>query len=141
MTCLVRQVKKLIEGAEPSAEARFTGQGRTAYSLYEKSSLLKGCHIKKAKTAAHAHSTKEDSSDFVTFSNLKRFESDSLFQGFHNRVKYDFAKFVSNFLNSKISSHYLDNRVSFVFLVLYVISGFSVLDIEKGKTDEHENMS
>ena len=59
---------------------------------------------KKAKTAAQAHATREDSSDSVTFSDLKRYEGGSLFQGFHNGVKYDFAKFVSNRLNSEVSS-------------------------------------
>ena len=72
----------------------------------------------------------------LTFSDLKRYEGRSLFPGFHNRVKYDFAKFVSNCLNSEVSSCHLDNRASFAFLVLSLISGFSVL--EKGKTDEHQ---
>ena len=80
----------------------------------------------------------EDSSDSVTFSDLKRYEGGSLFQGFHNRVKYDFAKFLSNCLISEVSSHHLNNHASFAFLVLYLISGFSVFHIEKGKTDERE---
>ena len=72
----------------------------------------------------------------LTFSDLKRYEGGSLFQGFHRRVNYDFAKFISNCLNLEVSSCHLDNRASFAFLVLYLISGFSVL--EKGKTEEHE---
>ena len=91
---------------------------------------------KNAKTAAPAHAPMEDSSDSVTFSDLKRYEDGSLFQGFHYGVKFDFAKFVSNHLNSEEESCHLDNRASFGFLVLYLISGFPVLDKEKEKTDE-----
>ena len=69
---------------------------------------------------------------------MKRYEGGSLFQSFHKGVKDDFVKFVSNHLNSEVSSLHLDNRASFAFLVLYVISVFSVLDIEKEKTDKGE---
>ena len=62
--------------------------------------------------------------DSVTFSNLKSYEGGSLFQGFQIGVEYDFAKFVSNRLNSEVSFRHLDNYASFAFLVLYVISGF-----------------
>ena len=80
-------------------------------TLYKrKTASWKGVHVKKAKTATHAHATKEDSSDSVTFSDLKRCEGGSLFQGFHNGVKHDVAKFVSNSLNSEVSSYHLDNR-------------------------------
>ena len=104
-------------------------------TLYKrKTASWKGVHVKKAETFAHAHSTREDSSDSITFSNLKRFEGGTLFQSFYNRGKYDFAKFVSNCLNSEVSSDHLDKCASFAFLVLYVISGFSVLDTEKGET-------
>ena len=41
---------------------------------------------------------------------------------------------VSECLNSEVSSCHLENCASFAFLVLYVISGFSVLDIENEKT-------
>ena len=34
----------------------------------------KGIHVKKVKTAAHAHATREDFSDSVTSSDLKRYE-------------------------------------------------------------------
>ena len=81
--------------------------------------------VKKAKTAAaHAHATRKDFSYSVSFSNLKRYEGGSIFQDFYNGVKYNFAKFVSNHLNSEFSSRHLDNCASFAFLVLYVISGF-----------------
>ena len=81
--------------------------------------------VKKAKTAAaHAHATRKDFSYSVSFSNLKRYEGGSIFQDFYNGVKYSFAKFVSNHLNSEFSSRHLDNCASFAFLVLYVISGF-----------------
>lgn len=49
-----------------------------------------------------------------------------LFQGFYNTDKYYFAKFVSNHLNSDVSSCHLDNCAPFAFLVLCVISGFSI---------------
>ena len=81
--------------------------------------------VKKAKTAAaHAHATRKDFSYSVSFSNLKRYEGGSIFQDFYNGVKYNFAKFVSNHLNSEFSSRHLDNCASLAFLVLYVISGF-----------------
>ena len=81
--------------------------------------------VKKAKTAAaHAHATRKDFCYSVSFSNLKRYEGGSIFQDFYNGVKYSFAKFVSNHLNSEFSSRHLDNCASFAFLVLYVISGF-----------------
>ena len=81
--------------------------------------------VKKAKTAAaHAHATRKDFSYSVSFSNLKRYEGGSIFQDFYNGVKYSFAKFVSNHLNSEFSSRHLDNCASFAFLVFYVISGF-----------------
>ena len=38
----------------------------------------------------------------------------------------------------EVSFRHLDKRASFAFLVFYLISGFSVLDIEKGKPDERE---
>ena len=80
-------------------------------TLYKRKAASWKCvHVKKAKTATHAHATKEDSSDSVTFSDLKRYEDGSLFQGFHNGVKYDFAEFVSNRLNSEVFSCHLDNR-------------------------------
>ena len=81
--------------------------------------------VKKAKTAAaHAHATRKDFSYSVSFSNLKRYEGGSIFQDFYNGVKYSFAKFVSNHLNSEFSSRHLNNCASFAFLVFYVISGF-----------------
>ena len=86
VTCLVRQFllqhlnltfiptdRGTFERAEERAEARFTDQGRRAYFLKEKCSLLEGCACQKAKTAAHTHATMEDFSDFVTFSDLKRY--------------------------------------------------------------------
>ena len=49
-------------------------------TLYKrKAASWKDVHIKKVKTAAHAHATREDSSDSVTFSDLKRYEVGSLF--------------------------------------------------------------
>ena len=66
--------------------------------------------------AAHAHVARKDSFDPVTFSNCKRYERD----------KYYFAKFVYNHLNSDVSSCHLDNCSPFAFLVLCVISGFSI---------------
>ena len=61
------------------------------------------------------HKTREDSFDFVV-----------TFQGFYNGVKYDFAKFVSYYLNLEVPSCHLDHCATFAILVLYVISGFSV---------------
>ena len=95
-------------------------------TLYKrKAASWKRVHVKKVKTAAaHAHATRKDFSDFVSFSDFKRYEGGSLFQDFYNGVKYNFAKFVSNHLNSEFSSRHLDNCASLAFLVLYVISGF-----------------
>ena len=44
-------------------------------TLYKRKAVSwKGVHVKKAKTAAHAHATREDSSDSVTSLDLKRYE-------------------------------------------------------------------
>ena len=61
--------------------------------------------------------------DSVICSNLKRYKAGSVFQGFHNKVKYDFAQFVSNRLNLEVSSSHLDSCASFAvcFFSIWVL--------------------
>ena len=82
---------------------------------------------------AHAHVTREDSSDSITCSNLKRYEMGHFFWVYAEEINMTLLN-VSECLNSEVSSCHLENCASFAFLVLYVISGFSVLDIENEKT-------
>ena len=70
------------------------------------------CTYQKAKTAAHAHAQRENSSDFK----FKKIWAEVTFQGFHNGDRYGFTKFVSKCLNLEVSTNHLDHTNSFALL-------------------------
>ena len=63
---------------------------------------------------------------------MKRFEGWSIFEGLHNGGKFSFAKLNWSCLNSEVSPRHLDNRTSFTFTILLLLSGYSFSQVIKG---------
>ena len=89
----------------------------------KKAAAWKGVTIKNKNATARSHAAGEEFS--ISCSDLKKYEGGSIFEGLHNGGKFSFAKFNSTRLNSEVSSHHLDNRASFAFIILLLLSGYS----------------
>ena len=94
-------------------------------SSYQKNAVTwKGATIKNKKiVAARSHAAGEECS--IPYSDMKKFEVGLIFEGLHNGGKSSFAKFNLSCLNSEISPCHLDNRASFAFTILLLLSGYS----------------
>ena len=102
-------------------------------TLYKrKSSSQIAVSAKKAKVAARAQAAQGEN---VISNDLHTFSSGQLFQASLNgsKGKFSFARFSSENLNSGIGPRQLDNRASFAFLLLYLISGCPFDDVIAGK--------
>ena len=96
----------------------------------KKAAAWKGVTIKNKNAVARSHAAGEESS--ISCSDLKKYEGGSIFEGLHNGGKFSFAKFNSSRLNSEVSSRHLDNHVSFAFIILLLLSGYSFSQVIEG---------
>ena len=63
---------------------------------------------------------------------MKKYEDGSIFEGLHNGGKFSFVKFNASRLNSEVSPRHLDNRASFTFTILLLLSGYSFSQVIEG---------
>ena len=96
----------------------------------KKAAAWKGVTIKNKNAVARSHAAGEESS--ISCSDLKKYEGGSTFEGLHNGGKFSFAKFNWSCLNLEVSSHHLDNRASFAFIILLLLSGYSFSQVIEG---------
>ena len=96
-----------------------------------KAAAWKGVTIKNKKIGtARSHAAGEKSS--ISYSDMKKYENGSIFEGLHNGGKFSFAKFNSSRLNSEVSPRHLDNHASFTFTILLLLSGYSFSQVIEG---------
>ena len=100
-------------------------------SYQKKAAAWKGVTIINKKiAAARSHGAGEEFS--ISYSDMKRFEGGSIFEGLHNGGKFSFAKFNLSCPNSEVSPHHLDNHASFPFTILLLLSGYSFSQVIEG---------
>ena len=95
----------------------------------KKADAWKGVTIKNKNAAARPHAAVAESS--IPCSDLKKYEGGSIFGGLHNGGKFSFAKFNSSSLNSEVSPRHLDNRASFAFIILLLLSHYPFSQVIK----------
>ena len=99
----------------------------------KKAAAWKGVTIKNKNGAARSHAAGKES--FISYSDLKKYEGGSIFEGLHNGGKFSFAKFNSSRLNSEVSPHH---RASFAFIILLLLSGYSFFQVIEGNFKMYE---
>ena len=102
----------------------------------KKPGAWKGVTIKNKNAAACSHAIREESS--ISSSDLKKYEGGSIFEALHNGGKFSFAKFNLSHLNSEVSLCHLDNCVSFAFIILLLLSGYSFSQVIEGNFKLYE---